>query len=49
MKEFVLNQCMWDIFKSFTLSGVEVQKCILPTRAKKKKKSDLMAKEIQSQ
>lgn len=38
MKEFMLNWCMLDIFKSFTVDVVEVQKYILATNVKKKKK-----------
>lgn len=39
MKEFMLNWCMLDIFKSFTVDVVEVQKYILATNVKKKKKN----------
>lgn len=48
MKEFMLNWCMLDIFKSFTVDVVEVQKYILATNVKKKK-SDVTAEKIQSQ
>lgn len=49
MKEFTLNWCMLDIFKSFTVDVVEAQKYILATNVKKKKKSVLTAEKIQSQ
>lgn len=42
MKEFMLNWCMLDIFKSFTVDVVEVQKYILATNVKKKKKKSVL-------